>query len=214
MGAARLKLRVEGWERATAQDLVAGLVAPAGAAAREIAKEALATAGGSLGRVLALADRRAAARLDGEVVLQLRLAREVAIRVAHEAVVGRRFAAAAPETCGYLRALLAAEPREALWGVFLDAAGVWVRDEEMGCGTVDHAPVYPREIAARALELDARGVVLAHNHPSGDPQPSAADIEVTGQVAAALRAVGVALVDHLVVGAYGLASFESLGLLP
>jgi DNA repair protein RadC len=78
---------------------------------------------------------------------------------------------------------------------------------------VDHAPVYPREIARRALELSAGAVILVHNHPSGDPKPSAQDIAVTREIVAALGALGVRVHDHLVVGRDGVASFKSLGLI-
>ena len=83
----------------------------------------------------------------------------------------------------------------------------------MNEGTVDHAPVYPREVARRALELNASAVIMVHNHPSGDPCPSAADISATRQVAAALKSIGVTLHDHLIVGRSGHASLKSAGLM-
>lgn len=82
----------------------------------------------------------------------------------------------------------------------------------MGHGTVDHAPVYPREVMRRALELSASAVILVHNHPSGDPTPSSADIEMTRQVVEAGRALRISVHDHLVVGREGVASFKALGL--
>ena len=86
-------------------------------------------------------------------------------------------------------------------------------DEVMNEGTVDHAPVYPREVARRALELSASAVILVHNHPSGDPTPSGADIDMTRQVIEAGRALKIAVHDHLVVGREGVASFKALGLI-
>jgi len=80
-------------------------------------------------------------------------------------------------------------------------------------GTVDHTPVYPREIIKRALELSASSIILVHNHPSGDPTPSKADIAMTREVASAAKALGIAVHDHLVIGRGGHASFKSLGLL-
>jgi len=80
-------------------------------------------------------------------------------------------------------------------------------------GTVDHTPVYPREIIKRALELTASAVILVHNHPSGDPTPSKADIQMTREIVAAAKALSIAVHDHLVVGRGGHASFKSLGLL-
>ena len=80
-------------------------------------------------------------------------------------------------------------------------------------GTVDHTPVYPREIVKRALEHGASAIILVHNHPSGDPTPSKADIAMTREVLAAAKALGIAIHDHLVIGRSGHASFKSLGLL-
>jgi len=86
-------------------------------------------------------------------------------------------------------------------------------DEVMNEGSVDHAPVYPREVVRRALEVDASAVILAHNHPSGDPTPSSADIELTRQVIAACRALKIEVHDHLIIGRDGAASLKSLGLI-
>ena len=97
--------------------------------------------------------------------------------------------------------------------LFLDKKNRLIADEMLGQGTVDHAPVYPREVARRALELSASALILVHNHPSGDPHPSAADVDMTRQVAAAIRVLNIALHDHLVVGKDGVASFKALGLL-
>lgn len=113
----------------------------------------------------------------------------------------------------YLRTVLAAEGREQFRVLFLDNGHRLIRDEVMGHGTVDHAPAYPREVVRRALELNAAGVVLAHNHPGGDPHPSAADIALTQQVVAASRALRIAVHDHLLVAGDGVVSFRRLGLL-
>jgi DNA repair protein RadC len=113
----------------------------------------------------------------------------------------------------YVRAALAHEPREQFRVLFLDKKNGLIADEMLGQGTVDHAPVYPREVARRALELSASALILVHNHPSGDPTPSAADIDMTRQIVEAVRALKIAVHDHLVVGAGGVASFKALGLL-
>lgn len=168
---------------------------------------------GSLGRVLAVWDRRLVGELGPAACLQLELVREAGLRAAREAVLGRPFEAGSQATATYLRCLMAFASRESFRVIFLDAAGLWLADEELGRGTVDHAPVYPREVLARALELGAAGVVLVHNHPSGDPTPSAADVEMTQQVALAGAGLGVAVVDHLVVGVDGIAGFRALVLL-
>jgi DNA repair protein RadC len=97
--------------------------------------------------------------------------------------------------------------------LFLDKKNRLLADELMGQGTIDHAPVYPREVVRRALELSASAVILVHNHPSGDPTPSQADIDMTRQVIDAARALRITVHDHLVVGRDGVASFKALGLI-
>ena len=97
--------------------------------------------------------------------------------------------------------------------LFLDRKNALIRDERQQPGTVDHTPVYPREVVKRALELNASAIIMVHNHPSGDVTPSRADIEMTKQVREAAKAVGIALHDHLVIGRGKHASFRSLGLI-
>lgn len=113
----------------------------------------------------------------------------------------------------YCRMSMAHEPREQFRVLFLDAKNQLIADEVMNEGTVDHAPVYPREVARRALELSAASIILVHNHPSGDPKPSAADLAVTREIIAAADAISVKVHDHLVIGRDGVASFKTLGLL-
>ena len=96
--------------------------------------------------------------------------------------------------------------------LFLDKKNQLIADEVLGRGTVDHAPVYPREVMRRALELSASAVILVHNHPSGDPTPSAADIDMTRQVVEAGRALRIAVHDHLIAARDGVASLKALGL--
>lgn len=95
----------------------------------------------------------------------------------------------------------------------LDKKNQLIADEVMNHGTVDHAPVYPREVMRRALELSASAIILVHNHPSGDPTPSQADIEMTRQVIEAGRSLRITVHDHLVAGRHGVASFKALGLI-
>lgn len=113
----------------------------------------------------------------------------------------------------YCRMSMAHEPREQFRVLFLDTKNQLIADEVLNQGTVDHAPVYPREVARRALELSAAAVILVHNHPSGDPKPSAADVAITREIVAAANAVSVKVHDHLVIGRNGAESFKSLGLL-
>lgn len=114
---------------------------------------------------------------------------------------------------GYLTAALSRERTEQFRVLFLDARNRLLADEVLGAGTVNHAPVYPREVVRRAIELHATAIILVHNHPSGDPTPSRADIEMTREVAEAGRMLGITLHDHLVVARGGTASLRQMGLL-
>ncbi|MEM1390121.1 MAG: JAB domain-containing protein, partial [Pseudomonadota bacterium] len=97
--------------------------------------------------------------------------------------------------------------------LFLDKKNQLLADELMGQGTVDHAPVYPREIAKRALELHASALILVHNHPSGDPTPSRADIDMTREIIDALAPLDILVHDHLIAAKQGVTSFKSQGLI-
>jgi DNA repair protein RadC len=113
----------------------------------------------------------------------------------------------------YLHAALAREPVEQVRVIFLDNRNRLIADEQQSRGTVNHTPLYPREVVKRALELQAAALILVHNHPSGDPTPSRADIEMTREVAAAAKALGLALHDHVIVGMGRWLSFRQEGLL-
>ena len=112
----------------------------------------------------------------------------------------------------YSRTTLAHLPREQFRALYLDRRNILLRDELVTDGTVDHAPVYPREVIRRALELSASALILVHNHPSGDPTPSQADIAMTRQIVDGAKLFGLQVHDHLVIGREGTASFRSLGL--
>lgn len=111
----------------------------------------------------------------------------------------------------YVRVALAEEPREQFRALFLDKRNRLLRDELVAHGTIDHAPVYPREVVRRALEVSAASIILVHNHPSGDPEPSRADIEMTHKVVEAAKVFDIQVHDHLVVGRDGTASLRTLG---
>lgn len=113
----------------------------------------------------------------------------------------------------YCRLAMQHETREQFRVLFLDVKNQMIADEVLGEGTIDHAPVYPREIVRRALDLRAAGLILVHNHPSGDPKPSGADVSVTRDVVAAADALGIKVHDHLVIGRHGHASLKALGLM-
>jgi DNA repair protein RadC len=97
--------------------------------------------------------------------------------------------------------------------LFLDRKNILITDEVQQTGTVDHTPVYPREVIKRALELNASAIIMVHNHPSGDPAPSKNDIEITDEIKEIGRKLGIVLHDHLIIGKNGHASFKSMGLL-
>lgn len=111
----------------------------------------------------------------------------------------------------YVRLALAEEPREQFRALFLDKRNRLLRDELVAHGTIDHAPVYPREVVRRALEVSAAAIILVHNHPSGDPEPSRADIEMTRKVVEAAKLFEIQVHDHLVVARDGTASLRALG---
>ncbi len=146
------------------------------------------------------------------VALDLKLVQELALRVGRDAVAKRPVISSWSALLAYVRVALQHEAREQFRVIFLDKKNQLIADEVMARGTVDHAPVYPREVMRRALELSACAVILVHNHPSGDPSPSRADIDITRQVVEAGKPLGVVVHDHLVVGRDGVASFKALGL--
>ena len=114
---------------------------------------------------------------------------------------------------GYLTAVMSREPIEQFRILFLDTRNRLIADEAQAKGTVNHTPVYPREVVKRALEIGATALILVHNHPSGDPTPSRADIEMTREVKAAAGVLGIVLHDHLIIGNGRQLSFRREGLL-
>lgn len=148
-----------------------------------------------------------------ETALDLTALHEVARRIALEEPAKRPVISSWTALLAYVRLALQHEPREQFRALYLDNRNQLILDEIQNRGTVDHAPVYPREVVRRALELSAKAMILVHNHPSGDPTPSRADIEMTRQVVTAAHALGLEVHDHLVVGREGVASFKQLGLM-
>jgi DNA repair protein RadC len=147
------------------------------------------------------------------VALDLKLVHEATLRMGRGEVRKRQVISSWSALLAYVRAAMAHEAREQFRVLFLDKKNQLIADEVMNQGTVDHAPVYPREVVRRALELAASAVILVHNHPSGDPTPSGADVDMTRQVVEAARPLRIAVHDHLVVGRDGVASFKALGLI-
>jgi DNA repair protein RadC len=158
------------------------------------------------------ADLRTVAGVGENVALDLKLMHEAAVRVGRDPVKKRTVISSWSALLAYVKLALAHEAREQFRVLFLDKKNQLIADEMMNRGTVDHAPVYPREVMRRALELSASSLILVHNHPSGDPSPSSADVEMTKQVVEAGRSLRITVHDHLVVGRDGVASLKALGL--
>ena len=148
-----------------------------------------------------------------KTALDLKLVEALAVRMAREQVVGRPVLSSWSALLDYLRTALQYAATEQFRVLYLDKKNRLVADEHQARGTVDHAPVYPREVVKRALALDASALILVHNHPSGDPTPSHADIEMTKLVISAAKPFNIVVHDHLVIGRERTASFKSLGLL-
>lgn len=147
------------------------------------------------------------------VALDLKLLHDTMRRLLAFPLRGRSVLSSASAVADYLRSRLAGQSRESFRVLFLDRRNGLIADELMGAGTVDQAPVYPREIVRRGLELSACGCCLVHNHPSGDPNPSRADVEMTRQVVEACRALGIAVHDHFLVAGDQVVSLRSAGLM-
>ena len=141
------------------------------------------------------------------------LVRSVGLRAQAERFQARPLIDDPEALARYLDARLGHEPVEAFHALFLDAGNRLIRDVRMQKGTVDHTPLYPRELAKRALETNAVAVILVHNHPSGDPTPSPEDVATTRQVVEALAAINVTVYDHFVIGQGRQVSFRAAGLL-
>lgn len=170
---------------------------------------------GSFAEVIA-APRERLLEIEGvgeSVATHLKIVEAAAQRLAKTKVMGRPALSSWSALLDYCTAAMARSEKEEFRVLFLDRKNHLIADEVQNRGTVDHTPVYPREIIKRALELGALSIILVHNHPSGDPTPSKADIAMTREVITAAKALGIALHDHLVIGRGGHASFKSLGLL-
>jgi len=176
--------------------------------------KALLTRFGSLGAITtaSVEDLRTVPGVGEQAALDLKLLGEVTLRVGRETIRKRTVIGSWSALLAYVKVALANEPREQFRVLFLDNKNQLILDEIQNRGTVDHAPVYAREVMRRALELSASSVILVHNHPSGDPTPSGADITMTREVVDAGRALKISVHDHLVVGREGVASFKALGL--
>ena len=170
---------------------------------------------GDLGRVCSASlDQLTSVKgVSEKTATDLKLVHALAVRIAREQVTGRTVISSWSALLDYLRAALQHASTEEFRVLFLDKKNRLIADEFQARGTVDHAPVYPREIVKKAIALDASALILVHNHPSGDPTPSQADIEMTRRIKDAAKPFDIVVHDHIVVGRERTASFKALGLL-
>ena len=145
--------------------------------------------------------------------MELRVVEAAAHRLARARVINRPVLSSWQALLDYCHTTMAHRETEQFRVLYLDRKNVLVADEEQARGTVDHVPVYPREVVKRALELNASALILVHNHPSGDPTPSEADIAMTARILDAAEVLGLTLHDHLVIGKACEISFRAEGYL-
>lgn len=170
---------------------------------------------GDYARVLsARPERLAEVRGVGEsVIAELKIVEASSHRLARAKVIQRHVISSWAEVLDYCHTAMSHLDYEQFRVLYLDRKNVLIADEEQAKGTVDHVPVYPREVVKRALELNASALILVHNHPSGDPTPSEIDITMTTKILTAAEALGIVLHDHLIIGKSTEMSFRSAGYL-
>lgn len=168
---------------------------------KPIAKALIETFGSFADVIAADADKLMATKGLGEsAVVGLKAVQAGATRLLRAEIADRPIVSSWQALIDYCTAEMAYEETEQFRILFLDKKNKLIADEAQQKGTVDHTPVYPREVVKRALELNASALIMVHNHPSGDPAPSRADVDMTGKVKDALDAVGLILHDHIVIG--------------
>ncbi len=159
------------------------------------------------------AELRAIDGIGEAAVVALKTVQAAALRLSQDEIMERPVLASWDKLMKYCRASMAYEKAEHFRILFLNKKNILIADEVQQQGTVDHTPVYPREVVKRALELGATAIIMVHNHPSGDPSPSKADIEMTMEVKEAGEKLGIVLHDHVIVSKSGNNSFKTMGLL-
>jgi DNA repair protein RadC len=181
---------------------------------KPIAKALLARFG-SLSEVLGapIARLQEVSGVKAAVALDLKVIAAAARRMARGEIKGREVLSSWEQVLDYCRAAMAFEEREQFRILFLDKKNALIADEVQQTGTVDHTPVYPREVIRRALELSSTAIILVHNHPSGDPTPSRADIEMTKTIVETGKQLGIAVHDHIIIGKKGFASMKGMKLI-
>jgi DNA repair protein RadC len=169
---------------------------------------------GGFGRVLAAPRAELTKAGLGDTTIDLlKATHESSARLLRGEAEDRDVLSSGQKVIDFCRAKLAHADVEEFHLLFLDRKNRLIRAEKQQRGTVDHTPVYPREVVKRALELSATAIILVHNHPSGDPSPSKADIEMTREIARAASTLGIAVHDHIIVGRQGHTSLKSMGVI-
>ena len=148
-----------------------------------------------------------------KTALDLQILKAAATKLGQESLLGRPVLSSWTALLDYCRSAMQFEGVEQFRVLFLDRKNRLIADEVLGRGTVDRAPVYPREIMKRALDLEATALILCHNHPSGDPTPSQSDIDMTNHIITAAKPLSISVHDHLIIGRENIASFKTLGLM-
>lgn len=151
--------------------------------------------------------------MTGPAIAEFKIVQASAIKLAQTEVMNKPVISSWTALLNYCKAAMAYNTTEQFRILFLDRKNVLIADEVQQKGTVDHTPVYPREVVKRALDLGASSIILVHNHPSGDPTPSQADINMTRQIVDTAKPLGISVHDHLVIGKGSHASFKSLQLI-
>ena len=179
---------------------------------KPLAKDLLLKFGSFAEVISAPAERLKQEGLGEAAVIELKVVQAAAQRLARGEVKKRTAMSSGTAVIDYVRTAQAFAEKEQFRILFLDKKNRVIADEVQQQGTVDHTPVYPREVVKRALELSATALILVHNHPSGDPTPSQADVEMTRQVAQVARTLGIQVHDHVIVGKDGHVSMKELKL--
>ncbi len=181
---------------------------------KALAKELIQTFGGFSAALSAPPERlREVPGIGESVITELKVVQAAALRMAQINLTSKPVLSSWNALIDYCTASLAHNTTEEFHILFLDRKNALICDERQQKGTIDHTPVYPREVVKRALELGAAALILVHNHPSGDPTPSRTDIEMTQQIVDAAKALNITVHDHLVIGKGRHASFKALGLI-
>jgi DNA repair protein RadC len=180
---------------------------------KPLAKDLIKTFGSFAEVVAAPIERLKQAGLSEAVIAELKIVAAAAHEFARGQVKSRPVLSSWSSVLDYCRTAMAFADKEQFRVLFLDKRNRLITDELQQEGTVDHTPVYPREVVKRALELSATAIILVHNHPSGDPTPSQADIQMTHEIVNVARPLGIAVHDHIIVGKDGHASMKGLKLI-